>query len=94
MTDDKRRETAKNFVALHKENDIENWTAFLTGEQDPLLTIYYNLMEEATCTNIDEESSDCAKFYCEIGSHESKSGNPILFEFEDDSYIRSITGKQ
>ncbi len=76
MTDNKRREIARDFIALHKVDDLEDWTASLEGGKDPLLKIYYSLLDDSTC-------NDDSVFYYEIGSHESKTGNAIIFEFEN-----------
>jgi len=81
MTNSQKIETAKHFILSHKNNNAEDW--FLQcqhgTDKDQYLEIYSKLeggeFGEVT-------TDDWGDFRIEISSHNSKTGNPIIFEWE------------
>ena len=68
---------AQEYVDLHKEFDIP-----LGGGDEGLADIFESLYR---CHFGEARLIDCdtGEYEVEIGSHETKSGNPILFNFID-----------
>ena len=66
---------AKEFVENHKISDIDEWQPMNLSGDDKLITIYDNL-----AGGLYGEVRDLE---VEIGSSDSKSGNPIIFDWSD-----------
>ena len=73
---------AADYVALHKDSDLENWTPFNKSKTEKLETIYNNLINDVYGEGRELEPG---RYEIEIGSLESKTGAPILFEFNQSS---------
>jgi hypothetical protein len=82
MTVSKKISIAKEFISLHKDSDLED---LMTGrglynDDAKLLAIYHELVGgvygEVSETDWEHEME------IEISGFESKSGNPIMFNFE------------
>lgn len=69
---------AADYVALHKDSDLENWTPFNKSKTEKLLTIYNNLINDVYG---EVRELELGRFEIEIGAHDSKTGAPVLFEF-------------
>ena len=69
---------AADYVALHKDSDLENWTPFNKSKTEKLETIYNNLINHVYG---EVRELELGRFEIEIGSLESTTGAPILFEF-------------
>ncbi len=81
MTNDQKIEIAKQFVALHKNDDADTWLPSERGYgEKKLLAIYQHLLN-GTFGNV---RNDEYGFEIEISGFETKTGNPYLFEWEDD----------
>lgn len=87
------RNIGKNFVELHKDNEVNNWVAGGNSDNDKYLEIYYRLAahdfgEVVVDEYNDEYNNDDNVIDCtiQISSHDSKSGIPILFEFQIEVY--------
>jgi hypothetical protein len=85
MLDEEKIEVAKRFIEAHKENKFRDWGAF---DEAGLVECYDNLCfgvyGEVTYLNeLKEECGmeDAFESLIEIGRHESKTGNPVIFEF-------------
>ena len=72
----KKEEIALDFVSLHKDTDWENWV-----DVNELEDIYHLLIRGAYGGEIDESGFINS---LEIDRFDSKSGNPIIFEIEDE----------
>ncbi len=72
MSTIKKTEIAAKFISLHKKEYRNNWIG-----KDDLESVYHNIRDGlyGECRKNDEF------FEIEISSHESKTGNPILFTF-------------
>ena len=80
LTDKQRREIAQELISLHADNDINNWFPLTDFDHDKkLLDIYYKLTDGVFGTvDIDLSEHTAA---VEISRFESKSGNPVIFNF-------------
>lgn len=81
MNNQTRTNIATDFINTHKSNNLQDWLCFDNAD---LLAVYNKLVGgeygEVRTTNYNNELE------IEIGTHESKSGNPIIFEWEDDEF--------
>ena len=73
MLNSRKIEIAKEFVDAHK-SDIDDWQPFGVRDDEKYLTIFENLIG-GVYGGRDEDTD----FLVEIGSHESVTGNPIIF---------------
>ena len=79
MNDSEKIEVAKEFIALHKNPDVNDWNPIGQSDNKKFLEIFSNL-EQGIYGNLEDDGM--GNWMVEIGSHESKSGNPITFEWE------------
>ena len=83
-------EIAKAFVDSHKDADIDNWQPMNLNDDAKLESIYNNMVggvygecrDNAEYGEDGEIVTEADEFEIEIASHESASGNPVLFDFE------------
>lgn len=75
MSTAKKLLVAKEFVECHKISDIDEWQPLNLSGDDKLITIYNNL-----AGGLYGEVRDLE---VEIDSSDSKSGNPIIFDWSD-----------
>jgi len=73
-------EIAKDFVNLHKENNIENWQPLHVFIENEKLLIIWNYLMGGTYGEVRENDYD--EYEIEIPGNQSKTGNPIIFEWE------------
>lgn len=67
----------KRFIELHKDNNIGNWhPTTMFNEDKKLLYIFDTIIATSNM-----EDDGMGNYMIEIGSHESRSGNPVIFEF-------------
>jgi hypothetical protein len=84
-TREEKIEIAKDYIKNHKNTDIWGWAeqsnALTAGnpENNILLNVYDKLMS-GDFGEVKENDYD--EYEIEISGHESKSGNPIIFEWE------------
>ena len=71
---------AADYVALHIDSDLENWTPFNKSKTEKLETIYNNLINDVYG---EVREIEPGRYEIEIGSLESKTGSSILFEFNE-----------
>jgi len=82
MNNQAKIEIAKQYVDLHKKNDIDQWQPLDRFGDDKYLAIYHKL-ESGDYGNVkynDPDDLTCAEV--EIGKFESADGTPKNFEFE------------
>ena len=72
-------ETARKFVDMHKNSDIENWHPLGVSGAGKLETIYHNLVNDVYGETREENPGE---LQIEISGNESYNGHPVLFEFE------------
>lgn len=80
---------AKDFISLHKNNSVSYWPPFGIDDNDKYLTIFNNLCggQYGECRDngeVDDEGNtvtEPTEFEIEIGGFDSKSGNPIIFNW-------------
>lgn len=88
----KKVQVAKDFIANHKNNNVDDWFLRCSASTNngKYLQIYDNLESGlfGECRGNAEFNDDCelvkeaSEFEVEISDHESKTGNPIIFEWE------------
>lgn len=80
-----KTQIAADYVALHKDSDLDNWSPYyqpapakILNKREKLETIYNNLIND-----VYGETREIAPgtYEIEICSNDSKTGAPILFEF-------------
>ena len=86
---------AKEYIALHKDNNVDDWSArfqaFDMAEDDKYAHIYDRLMDndygevrhDAEWSEDDVLIKPATKFEIEISRFDSKTGNPVIFEWEE-----------
>ena len=83
-------EVAKDFVALHKENNVSEWQPLFDDSDKQWLAIFSSLENEVYGSVRDNgyyDDDDCevyvepTEWEIEVSSFESKSGNPIVFNW-------------
>lgn len=93
MKNSKRIEIAKEFISLHKNDDVYDWFAMLPGtansDEDKYSQVYYRL-EDGTYGDVTDNTeydddgeivAEPTEFKIEISRFDSKSGNPITYEW-------------
>lgn len=75
---------AKEYVALHTEFDVPHKGAD-SGFEDVYNSLYQCYYGEARL--VDDQTGE---YEIEIGSHETKSGNPVLFTFIDPDHLENL----
>jgi hypothetical protein len=85
MNNDQKIQVAKDYVSHHKNDDPDLW---MMNERkfgdEKLLSIYHHLMA-GTFGEVRRLDYDFSSEYeIEISSHDSKTGNPVLFTWEED----------
>ena len=75
MDNAKKIRIAQEFVENHKVSDIDEWQPMNLSGDDKLITIYHNIVG-----GVYGEARDLE---IEISSSDSKSGNPIIFDWSD-----------
>jgi len=78
MTMQTRIQLAKDFVSMHKNANIDDWQPLYIFGNSKYLAIYHNLID-GVYGNTGSDDEDRA---VEISSHESKTGNSILFDID------------
>ena len=73
-------EIAQNFVDMHKDNNIDNWQPLQVFEQTKKLETIYDNLINGVYGEVRENSF--GEYEIEISGNESKSGNPIVFEWD------------
>ncbi|MBL4900602.1 MAG: hypothetical protein JKX76_13385 [Colwellia sp.] len=97
MNNTQKIKIAKDFAALHKDDDIREWDIrnkqtqrYFEANDEAHLTIFYNLMgglygNIESNAELDDETGELIKeadqFQIEIDSSQSHSGNPIIFDW-------------
>jgi len=91
MNNASKIEVAKDYVASHKKNNIEDWTIYSGVAEDDkkqaYLLVFEDLSNEVFGEVRDNEEYDengevtkkATEFEIEISSHDSKSGSPVIF---------------
>ena len=74
-------EIAKDFISHHDDAALDCWQPVGLFGESKLLAIYHNLIE-GLYGNVTEEDGT---FSVEIGSQDSKTGNPYIFEWVADA---------
>ncbi len=88
----------EEFVALHKINNILDWEPVGVDSQDKLLRMYDRLMmgdygdvrDNGTYNDSGEIVEPPTEFEIEISAHDSKTGNPVIFEWEKQVQWKSV----
>jgi hypothetical protein len=92
--DKQRIKIALDFVQHHKNSDIEDWQPMDVFGDDKLLAIYWNLDgwlfgEVYTTEEFDDDGTQATtptEFSVEIDGFDSRTGNPVIFEWSINSY--------
>ena len=79
MKNSKKIEIAKDYVSKHRFNNVTNWQPTGIDNNPKYLKIYKNMMEGVYG---EARKNDFGEMELEIGSHESKNGNPVIFKWE------------
>lgn len=83
MTDKRRIEIGREFVALHKNSNIDEWLVNGKTEDERYLDVYHNLDGHVFgCLEVVEKFDDTEEYQITISSTDSRSGDPILFSWE------------
>jgi hypothetical protein len=90
MENSKKIEIAKEFVALHKNNNIDDWVLRCADKDQAHIIVYRRLVDgvygevrdNAEYDDDGEIEVEATEFEIEIGRFDSKSGNPVIFEWE------------
>ena len=73
----KQVEVAKAFIEQHKESDVTEWQPYFDDSDEQYITIYSNLVAgEYGEVHITDDGT------AEIEITETRSGNPLLFNFD------------
>jgi len=78
-TKKKQIEAAREFVALHSDEAIENWQPLNISDPDEK---YLHIFNHVILSS-NFERDGFGALMIEIGAHESKSGRPEIFEFPE-----------
>ena len=83
MEDYKKIEIATEYISMHKNTELAEWMEAnsyqIPTETEILLNVFVKL-SQGEFGDIEEDGS--GNFQIEISGHESKTGNPIIFEWE------------
>ena len=86
-----KTEIAHDFILSHKAIDVDSWTPFDLSGDAKLEKIFNNLMQGlyGECNEVDHLVGS-GEYEIEIDSHDSRSGNPVLFYFVDPDYEEQV----
>ena len=76
MNNTQRREIAQEYVGMHK-TPLAEWTA--SSSDDPLLTIYYQILNDS---EVDEDDPELRTI--EIPAREHKNDRPEIIYFDNE----------
>ena len=71
-------EIARDFVALHKYDDVEDWCPIGQSGDRKFLHIFNEIIKAKN-----REPDGMGSYLIEIGSNDTKTGNPIEFAVEE-----------
>jgi hypothetical protein len=77
MNNEQKIQIARDYIAEHKDNNVFDWIPCGSNDDEKLLIIFSNLESGVYGEVIEKEDG----FEIEISSHDSHSGNPIIFEW-------------
>jgi len=82
-----KTEIANDFILLHKEIDRDAWVPFHLSGDAKLEQIFNNILQGlyGRC-----EELESGEYEIEIDSHDSRSGNSVLFYFVDPDYEEKV----
>jgi len=82
-----KTEIAHDFILSHKKIDLDSWTPFDLSGDAKLEQIFNNILQGlyGEC-----EELESGEYEIEIDSHDSRSGNPVLFYFVDPDYEEQV----
>ena len=82
-----KTEIAHDFILSHKKIDLDSWTPLHLSGDAKLEHIFNNILQGlyGEC-----EELESGEYEIEIDSHDSRSGNPVLFYFVDPDYEEQV----
>jgi len=93
LTNEQKIDVARDFVSHHKITDVTEWQPYFDDSDSQYLRIFSKL-ENGEYGNITDDAeydedgniiTKASEWRIEIGSFESKDGNPYVFEWYIDS---------
>lgn len=88
-------EIAKKYLSLHKNNNMHDWQPVGEDGEKKLIFIYDQL-KSGEYGNVNESGKDennIIYYFHEIGSKDSKTGNPIVFDWEEKNKSDQLLSK-
>ena len=75
-------EIANNFILSHRQIDVDEWAPFHLSGDAKLEHIFNNILQGlyGECREVDDLLGS-GEYEIEISSHDSRSGNSVLFNF-------------
>lgn len=80
-----KAEIANDFILLHKEIDRDAWAPFHLSGDAKLEHIFNNILQ-----GLYGECNGSGEYEIEVSSHDSRSGNSVLFYFVDPDYEEKV----
>ncbi|MGH1438224.1 MAG: hypothetical protein ACRBG0_27570 [Lewinella sp.] len=78
MTQAQKNQIAQDFVDAHKNNNLDEWQVAGINKEQKLDSVYNNLVA-GVYGNVEIDGNNGT---IEIDKFDSRSGNPIIFDFE------------